>query len=93
MQTVSGSGDFMGCVFFLRGSATYVELKNIFFCIHALYTFFKVWKLCHIERDLDLREETICEAYANPLPSLEQLFCVEGISFACLQRQKTEVKE
>lgn len=49
--------------------------------------FFKVWNLCHVEKNLDLREEILCEAYANILLSLEQLFCIEGISFGCLQRQ------
>lgn len=33
--------------------------------MYALYTCFKVWKLCHTERDLNLREEAIYEAYAN----------------------------
>lgn len=43
--------------------------------------FLKVWTPCHGGMDVDLREETICEEYADALPSSEYLLAVEGIFF------------
>lgn len=42
-----------------------------FFSLHCMchMHFFKVWNLGHIAKNLDLREEILCEAYASTLSS------------------------
>lgn len=40
-------------------------------CPVCIMYFVEVWTPCHIGKDVDLKEETICEEYANALPCSE----------------------
>lgn len=64
-------GAFTGWVASLRECCAGGFLKSTLWTFYTLCTFLKVWKPCHVGKDVDLREETICEGDADVLPSLE----------------------